>query len=138
MKCSKPRSPLARWSSTLETVRALSVRQPWAWLIVNGYKDIENRTWRTSHRGPLLIHAGLSKVSLTLAFKDEIKKTYGVVLPESVEIGGIVGVVEVVDCVKNHPSKWKFKGTWGWVLENPRRLPSRKCKGSLGLFKPKF
>jgi hypothetical protein len=39
-------------------VKALSIRQPWAWLIVTGYKDIENRSWRTNYRGPLLIHAG--------------------------------------------------------------------------------
>ncbi|MEI3544750.1 MAG: ASCH domain-containing protein [Alphaproteobacteria bacterium] len=36
----------------------LSIRQPWAWLIVNGYKDIENRTWPTHFRGKVLIHAG--------------------------------------------------------------------------------
>lgn len=38
-------------------MKALSVRQPYAWLIVNGIKDIENRTWRTGYRGPVLIHA---------------------------------------------------------------------------------
>ena len=38
-------------------MKAISIRQPWAWLIVNGYKDVENRTWYTSHRGPLLICA---------------------------------------------------------------------------------
>ncbi|MCP4687042.1 MAG: ASCH domain-containing protein, partial [Desulfobacterales bacterium] len=39
-------------------MKALSIRQPWAWLIANGYKDIENRSWRTSFRGEFLIHAG--------------------------------------------------------------------------------
>lgn len=38
-------------------MKALSIRQPWAWLIANGYKDIENRSWRTNYRGPVLIHA---------------------------------------------------------------------------------
>jgi hypothetical protein len=38
-------------------MRALTIRQPWAWLIVHGHKDLENRTWCTSYRGPLLIHA---------------------------------------------------------------------------------
>ena len=37
---------------------ALSIRQPWAWLIVNGYKDVENRSWRTSRRGEVLVHTG--------------------------------------------------------------------------------
>ncbi len=36
---------------------ALSIRQPWAWLIINGYKDIENRSWPTNYRGTFFIHA---------------------------------------------------------------------------------
>ncbi len=39
-------------------MQALSVRQPWAWLIVAGYKDVENRGWATKYRGRILIHAG--------------------------------------------------------------------------------
>ncbi|WP_229215634.1 ASCH domain-containing protein [Duganella sp. CY15W] len=38
-------------------MKALSIRQPWAWLIVNGYKDIENRSWSTNVRGKVLVHA---------------------------------------------------------------------------------
>ena len=37
--------------------------------------------------------------------------------------------------VQRHPFKWKFWGSWGWVLKNPRRLSFRKCKGFVGLFK---
>lgn len=40
-----------------EIPKALSLRQPWAWAVVHGYKDVENRSWSTKHRGPLLIHA---------------------------------------------------------------------------------
>ena len=39
-------------------VRVLTVRQPWAWAIIQGGKDVENRSGPTKHRGPLLIHAG--------------------------------------------------------------------------------
>src|SRR5271165_5444563 len=52
-------NPTSRGSGRAR-LRALSVRQPWAWLIVNGVKDIENRSFRTDHHGPLLIHAALS------------------------------------------------------------------------------
>ncbi|HDU8694716.1 TPA: ASCH domain-containing protein, partial [Morganella morganii subsp. morganii] len=38
-------------------MKAISIRQPWAWLIVNGHKDIENRSWRTKYRGQVLVHA---------------------------------------------------------------------------------
>jgi hypothetical protein len=43
-----------------------------------------------------------------MQIKEEIKATYGVQLPYDVWIRGIVGVVDVIDCVKRHPSKWKF------------------------------
>ena len=39
-------------------MKALSIRQPWAWLIVAGYKDVENRTWATDFRGRIYVHAG--------------------------------------------------------------------------------
>lgn len=42
-------------------MKYLTVRQPWAWLLVNGHKDIENRSWPTKYRGPLLIHAAQQK-----------------------------------------------------------------------------
>ena len=38
-------------------VYCLSIRQPWAWLVAHGWKNIENRTWQTNYRGRLLIHA---------------------------------------------------------------------------------
>ena len=45
-------------------MKALSIRQPWAWLIVCGHKPLENRSWPTPYRGPLLIHAakGMARV----------------------------------------------------------------------------
>ena len=39
-------------------MKALSVRAPWWWYIIHGYKDIENREWKTQFRGRVLIHAG--------------------------------------------------------------------------------
>ena len=39
------------------SMKVIVVRQPWAWLIVHGYKDIENRSWKTRYRGTLLIQA---------------------------------------------------------------------------------
>ena len=41
----------------MPTFKALSVRQPYAWLLVNGFKTCENRSWNTQHRGTLVIHA---------------------------------------------------------------------------------
>ena len=42
-------------------MKTLSIRQPWASLIVKGFKDVENRSWRTPIRGEIAIHASASK-----------------------------------------------------------------------------
>jgi hypothetical protein len=129
-------SPVVRWTASLAGLRALSVRQPWAWLIVNGFKDIENRSRRTHHRGSLLIHAGSSLGN----YKEDIewvKSKRGISVPLEMDTGGIVGAVDVIDCVESHKSKW-FNGPFGWVLANPRRLKFRPCKGALNLFRPEY
>jgi hypothetical protein len=59
-------------------------------------------------------------------------------VPLEVDTGGIIGVVDVIDCVERHTSKWFEKGNFGWVLTNPRRLNFRPCKGALRLFRPKY
>jgi ASCH domain len=132
-----PCSPVIPWTPGLDGLSALSVRQPWAWLIVSGLKDIENRPRRTHHRGPLLIHAGLSLDSCTLGNIEWLEKKYGIHIPRELDTGGIVGVVNVTDCVESHESKWFNKGNYGWVLANPRRLEFRECRGALGIFRPK-
>ncbi len=61
----KSKQGAARWTPGLRKLKAISIRQPWAWLIVNGYKDVENRIWVANLRGPVLIHAGQSKSDAT-------------------------------------------------------------------------
>ena len=131
-----PRSPVVRWTPSLAQLPALSVRQPWAWLIVNGLKDIENRSWRTNLRGPLLIHASLS-LDGHAGNIEWVERRHGISVPSELDRGGMVGVVDVSDCVESHKSKWFEKGGFGWVLSNPRRLKFRLCKGAVGLFRPK-
>jgi len=113
-------------------MKALSIRQPYSWLIVNGWKDVENRTWRTAHRGLLLIHA-----SKTL-HRDApyvVRKCLddGIPLPEYVDAGGIVGVVDVVDVVEDYPSRW-FVGPFGYVFRSPRSLPFYPLRGRPGVW----
>lgn len=82
---------------TLSSVaKALSIKQPWAWAIIEGFKDVENRSWPTSYRGPLFIHAGLKEAPLGwLALERE-----GIDFLCEVEKGGIIGVVDLVACVE--------------------------------------
>lgn len=117
-------------------VKALSIRQPWAWLIVNGHKDIENRCWKTHFRGKIYVHAakGMTR-SDYLACEICCADIPGADLPpfETLERGGIVGTVEIVDCVDQDASPWFF-GEFGFVLKNPAPLPFRPLKGALGFF----
>ena len=136
MKKSAPKS--ARWTPGLKKLKAISIRQPWAWLIVNGYKDIENRVWSTNVRGPVLIHAGQSKQDTTAEALAFIKRKFHVAdLPDAFETGGIVGSAEITGCVEHHRSKW-FQGPIGWTLAHARRLPFKPCKGQLKFFTPHF
>jgi len=115
-------------------VKALSIRQPWAWLIVNGYKDIENRTWQTKYRGEFLVHA--SKTFDMKALGLLTMKRPDIVWPETIEdfgLGGIIGGVTLVDCVEKSDSKW-FEGPYGFVLENPKKFEVIPYRGNLNFF----
>jgi ASCH domain len=126
-------------------VKALAIRQPYAALVVAGIKDVENRSWRTRYRGPLLIHASLGRSRLTLAHVESI---YGVSITPELEqlctlLGGIVGVVNIVDCVTASASVWfdgpintKNKPNYGFVFRDAERLPFHPLPGRLGLFMP--
>lgn len=110
--------------------RVLSVRQPWAWAILHAGKTIENRTWPTAYRGPLLIHAGQREEPAGWAALEAMELE----LPLHVQTGGIVGIVDLTDCVCAHPSRWAIPDHWHWVLANPRPLPFQPMKGKLGIF----
>lgn len=121
-------------------MKALSIQQPWAWAILYAGKDVENRTWRTNYRGPLLIHAGQQVDLVGLNWMPE---RFGISVPKPqssplARTGGIVGVVELVDCVQGHESPWAELWTgprmWHWVLKNPRPLPFHRFKGRQKLF----
>lgn len=113
--------------------RALSIRQPWAWLIVHGYKDVENRDWPTRVRGRVLVHAGKK---LDREGYNWLRLYHpGIPLPmaDQLECGGIVGEATVLDCVDDHDSPWFF-GRYGFVLGNARPLPFHPMPGKLGFF----
>ena len=94
-------------------MKALSIRQPWAWLICKGYKDIENRDWGTGFRGRIYVHAGKIPdddawdfVEDRLDYKvwDAIwDKTW---LDRNLTKGAVIGEVDIVDCVSKSESRW--------------------------------
>lgn len=122
-------------------MKALSIRQPWAWLILNAGKDVENRNWRTNFRGRIYIHAAATMTRREYEDAMDWVVCSGIPLnfeephPTRFMRGGIIGSVEIVDCVEKSESPW-FVGKYGFVLKNPIRLPFQPCKGRLHFFTP--
>lgn len=120
---------------------ALSVRQPWAWAIIEAGKDIENRTWRSPNvglnfRGTVAIHAavGMSRDEYEDAAEAIREITgYDPPLARNLIRGALIGMVDVVGVVRTKISPWFF-GPVGLVLRNPRPIPPIPCKGQLGFF----
>lgn len=136
-------------------MKALTICQPYAHLIVTGEKRVENRTWPTRYRGPLLIHAGKSKAWLTeedgMYYPDgkPRKIDHDEATGKVFDFGALVGVAELVACLHidkiedgNYDTRYPWlrehahtEGTWCWVLERPRRLHRAiPFRGALGLF----
>jgi len=120
-------------------MKALSIRQPWAELILQGRRTIEPRTWQTNYRGRIAIHA-----SQTVG--EEACVAYGLD-PAKVARGALLGTVELVDILpldergwealrEQHLSLRDFPGPmFGWQLEAPQRLPQPiPMRGRMSLF----
>lgn len=114
-------------------MKALSVMQPWAFLIAAGDKTIELRSRSTTHRGPLLICASKTERDCWVQYGG---KDY--LLP----VGVMMCVVDLVDCrpATDADADAAFtgdgieKGSYAWVLQNPRDVMLREINGRLGLF----
>jgi hypothetical protein len=117
-------------------MKALSIRQPWAHLIVHAGKDIENRDWFTRLRGRILVHAAKGMTRDEYAdVREFCDRSGNAIVPDfdALQRGGVIGSVEIVDCVEHSESRWFF-GRYGFVLRDPRPLPFIPYKGSLGFF----
>jgi hypothetical protein len=117
-------------------VKALSIRQPWAWAIFRAGKDIENRQWNTHLRETIAIHASgnLDKDAILPEGTDkphiENLRRRAIII-EELRRHAIIGIVDLVDVVEESSSEW-FTGPDGFVLENARALPLPiTCKGAL-------
>ena len=122
-------------------MKALSVRQPWAWLIVHGHKRFENREWSIKNpcrrfRGRVLIHASQGMTRDEYSAGLAIANDYGITLPpaDELERGGIVGETEIVAWHDEAPEGMPFAFTSGLELRNSKVLPFHPCKGALGFF----
>lgn len=130
-------------------MKALTIKQPWAYLIASGIKDIENRTWPTKYRGKIFIHAGASSAGilpwiLSTQQSNFITCNVEKMPPKEMVFSAIIGEVDIVDCVTHHPSIWAEVNIGGgkpicnWVLSNPILYPEPilNIKGKLSFWEP--
>ncbi|MEI8195002.1 MAG: ASCH domain-containing protein [Phycisphaerae bacterium] len=87
-------------------MKCLSLWQPWASLVVHGFKHVETRSWETSYRGPLLIHASakFDRPSMDLIATPIFEAAFvqvGVNYAncDDLPFGAIIGVVDLIKCV---------------------------------------
>jgi hypothetical protein len=124
-------------------VKAISIRQPWAWLIIEApeqwRKPVENRTWETKFRGWIQIHAAKgcteAEYAEAVAFVRSFNPALASMIPalDKLDKGGIIGSVYLSDCVRRHPSRF-FVGPFGFVMDKPMPVPFRPMRGMLGIF----
>jgi len=115
-------------------MKALSIKQPWAWLIVNGFKDVENRTWDTKMRGRIAIHAGKSFDQEGYEWVRYMQPDIPLPLPEEYDKGGIVGYADINATTDDyHESPWFF-GPYGFILANAELCELIPMRGMLGFF----
>lgn len=121
-------------------MKVLTIKEPWASLIVNGYKKYEFRSWKTNYRGKILIHAGMSIE----------KDMLGNIKDYNIEInkGAIIGEADLVDCILvNEEFDKELRNidkivygnnhinNYAWKLENIKKYDKPiPIKGKLGLW----
>lgn len=133
-------------------MKVITVRQPWAWAIAKGHKDVENRSWATSYRGPLAIHSAKkwdSQAGYAVRFVRDTARAQGADLPERLadelpwsDTGLILAVVDLesictasLDGYGCDCGLWAIPGQAHWRLTNPRRLEHPvTATGRLGMW----
>ncbi len=128
-----------------ETDYALSVKQPWAALLVTGLKTVEVRVWSTARRGRILIHAARAPDPSAYAWSlvpPELRKTAGL-------LGGIIGAGRLTDCLayrtsedfaadqprhRNDPTWFRPPVLYGFAFADLAPLPFRKYPGWMRFF----
>lgn len=114
-------------------MKAISIKQPWASLIVEGIKPIENRSMLWKHRGPLAIHASKTFDPHWPVWLLSVDDRVADIIEKSDKLtGGIIGSVNMVDCVSTHSSEFFF-GPMGYVLEDPKKCELIPWKGKQGV-----
>lgn len=125
--------------------KALSFKQPFAWLIANGYLLVDDRTWATDYRGPILIHASKG---LYEEYYDYLVDHTDLPLPpkDKLQFGGVVGFANLVGCYQssrlptglNQEQRASFDALppnlYGFLFDQAQPMPLLPCRGKLKIF----
>jgi hypothetical protein len=126
----------------LERIPALSVRQPWAWLILHG-KDVENRSWRSNFTGWFYIHASKSmsegEHERAIEFVEQFDRALADRIPvrEKLQFGGIIGKARMVGCTVGSSSRWYMPPGFAFALADATPVPFVPVRGLQGFFIPR-
>ena len=134
-------------------MKAISIKQPWAYLICSGIKDVENRNWKCPQKyigQRILIHASAKPTvkgnCISCWMTEDQYKFITLNISSGKRLNdicflehyssAIIGSVKIVDCVVNHPSVWAEKGVFNWVLSEPilYENPIENVKGKLSFW----
>ena len=120
--------------------------QPYAWLFANGFLKVDDRTWPTAYRGPVILHASKKFHAPYYAFLRQ-RTDWHLPAPGAFEAGGVVGIAELVNCLApTAPAGSPFTqgdlerahfgapGYYGFELAKARPLPFLAYRGNVGLF----
>ena len=123
-------------------MKTISIKQPWAWLIANGYKTVENRKWYTGHRGDNLIHASKSKKDLERDL-EYVRQVFKIGIDQDQLIfGQVLAVADLIACTKEPKDRidqyWHDKGHFAWILRRIRQIDPFEVRGRLNLFEVPF
>lgn len=128
-------------------MKVLSLTEPYATLIKDGKKKVETRSWKTSYRGELYIHASLTKITKE---SKENKELMDLVKDSNFNYGNIICKCELADCIemtkeyvedmkKNNYQEYICggyeEGRYAWILNNIEILENPiKAKGHLSIW----
>lgn len=128
-------------SQFVRDVRALTLTEPWAWLIEQGFKDVENRQTHFKFTGRMFIHASKVVSDSYETIRKMVFTHNGIELPtpewlQRNRCGRIVAVMEVGEMESHIDSPWKMKGQWAWPIKWCHSLnPTEVIRGSQGFWR---
>lgn len=122
-----------------DIVKVLSIKEPYASLIMMNIKKIETRSFKTKYRGELYIHASLSKSNQNSELSKLISPSYGNIICKCNLVDCVLMTVEFIEKLKKeNPMEYNCGqyevGRYAWILEDVEILEPIKAKGKLGIW----